>query len=796
MISNYLKVALRNILKHVGYSLVNVLGLAIGMTCCLLIYLYTDHELSYDNYHPDVDRSHRIVVDIRTQTANRVFSMISPPVAPVLRDNFPQVETVARVLTTGSRLVKRDEVVFYEDRFMYADKELFEIFSMPFLKGDSGTALERPAAVVISERVAQKYFGEADPMGRTLNINTRDYEVSGVIQDSPENTHMKYDLIASMTTLKDWGEMTNWHSTMFHTYLKLKPNVDVEEFSNQVANLADPYVKELLDEWGTRYNYFLQPLPDIHLFSHLRYEIEPAGNPLYVYIFSAVGLFILLIAGINFTNLATARSVKRAKEVGLRKVVGAQRCQLIGQFLGESLLMAVFAFILALGLARLVLPLLNSLSGVNLSYSHLFQGGIFFVMLATVLVVGFLAGIYPAFVLSSYRPVATLKGVVQSGVQRSFLRKAMVVLQFSISLVLIIGTLIIYQQLRFMKDQPLGFDKEQKLVLPLRGGINIRENYESVKKRFLDHPAVQGATVSSTVPGREVSNFAITLVGEEDDKNQSMFHIFFDSDFISGFGIEIVAGRGFQKDMSTDVQGAFLINEAAVKAFGWSEPEQALGKRLRTGFGGRVSPVIGVVKDFHYRGLQVQVEPLVMENNPDVFRNITLTLDTQDLASSLAFVESTWQEVFPENPYEQFFLDTDFERQYRSDERIGRIFGVFTSLGLFIACLGLLGLAAFAAEQRTKEIGIRKVMGASAAGIFLLFAKDFMKWIIVANLIAWPVAYLAADRWLSNFAYKTSLHLWVFLLSAVAVLTIALFTVSYQSLKAAVTDPVHSLRYE
>ncbi len=796
MLHNYFKLAFRNMLKHKGYSFINILGLAIGMACCVLIFIYTKHELSYDDYHLDVDRCYRIVIDIRTNSANRVFSMISPPVGPVLRDNYPQVETAARVIVTGSRLVKRDEVVFYEDRFMYADEELFKIFSIPFLKGDSRTALVRPATVVVSERVAGKYFGETDPIGRTLNINARDYEVSGVVKDSPENTHMKYDLIASMQTLKDWGEMTNWHSTMFHTYLKLKPNVDIQEFSRQVATLADPYVKEVLDEWGNSYNYFLQPLQDIHLHSHLRYEIEPAGNPLYVYIFSAVGLFILFIAGINFTNLATARSVKRAKEVGLRKVVGARRCQLISQFLGESLLMAVIAFALAMGMARLVLPLLNSLSGVALSFSDLFHGSAFLGMLGVALVVGLSAGIYPAFVLSAYRPVATLKGIVQSGAQRSFLRKAMVVLQFSISLVLIIGTLIIYQQLRFMKNQNLGFEKEQKIVLPLRGGIDIGNSYESVKKRFLDHPSITGTTVSSTVPGREVSNFAIALVGEEDDKNQSMFHIFFDSDFISEYGIEVAAGRGFQKDMSTDVRGAFLINEAAVKAFGWSDPEQALGKRLNTGFGGRVSPIIGVVKDFHYRGLQVQVEPLVMENNPDVFRNITLTLDTQKLTESLAFVESTWRKLFPENPFEQFFLDSDFEKQYRSDERIGSIFGVFTSLGLFIACLGLLGLAAFAAEQRTKEIGIRKVMGASAGGIFLLFAKDFIRWVFVANIIAWPVAYLAADRWLGNFAYKTSVHIWVFILSAAAVLVIALFAVSFQSIKVAVADPVHSLRYE
>jgi len=796
MIKNYLKIALRNFRRHLGYSFINIVGFAIGMACCLLILVYVRHELSYDRYHKDAERIFRISLDIRTPTANRVFALVSPTVAPALKADFPQVEFAARLLPAENRLVKRGEAFFYENLFTYADQELFDVLTIRFLRGNPRTALTRPQTLVISERMALKYFGGENPLGKTLNINTRDYEITGVVEDPPGTTHLKFDLIASLETLATWNEMSNWHSTMFYTYLKLRPNVNVEEFSRRAGRMADKYVGETLAGWKETYQYFLQPIAGIHLYSHIRYEVEPPGNPSAVYILSFVSLFILLIACLNFMNLSTARSVERAKEVGLRKVVGAQRSQLIAQFLGESLLVAFMALIMAMVMVRIALPLLNTFAGTSLKFAGLLSQGVLISLIFGGILIGLAAGVYPAFVLSAFRPAATIKGSHASGSRRFAMRTVLVVIQFVISIVLIIGTLLMSQQFTFMKNQPLGFDKEQKLILPLRGGISIANNFETVKEMFAKHPGILAATVSSSIPGRGVSNFAIKLVGEDDDRNQSMFHLYFDEDFLPAYGIKIIAGRGFQKSMKTDIAGAFLINEAALKAFGWAKPEEALGKRLLTGYGGRVNPIIGVTRNFHYRGLQTEVEPLVMEYMPDSFRYVTLSVDITKLKDIMPFVESRWKALFPANPFESFFLDTDFDLQYRSDEQLGRIFGIFTLLGLLIACLGLLGLASFTTESRTKEIGVRKVLGASVPGIVLMLSKEFSKWVLLANGLAWPVAYYLLAKWLKNFAYHIKIDIVTFLLSGAFVLAIALITVSFQTYRAARANPVDSLRYE
>jgi putative ABC transport system permease protein len=796
MITNYLKIALRNFRRHKGYSFINIAGFAMGMACCMLILIYVRQELSYDRYQKDVDRIYRVAIDIRTQTANRVFAPITPMAGPTLKADFPQVAQTARVLTAQGRLVKRDEVFFYEDLFMYSDPELFDVLTIPFIEGDPKSALSQPLSLVLTQRMANKYFGRVDPLGKMLTINQKDYKITGILENPPENTHLKYDLIASMTTLADWGEMTNWHSTMFYTYVKLMPHVNGKEFSASISNLADKYIKDRLLESGKEYYFFLQPITGIHLHSNIRYEVEPPGNPDYIYILSLVGSIILLIAVLNFMNLTTARAAKRSNEVGMRKVVGAQRRQLIGQFLGESLLVALVSLGFALILARMTAPFLNKLLGTSLAYQILLAPGILGILLTSGICVGLAAGLYPAFLLSRFKPITTLKRTTSAGPGGSGLRSALVVLQFSVSVALIIGTLTMYQQFNFMKDQHLGFEKEQKLILPIRGGISIEENFETVKEVFSKHPSITTASASSSVPGRGVSNYSTRLVGEEDEQSQSMFHLYFDHNFIPNYGIEIVAGRAFQKEMSTDIAGAFLLNEAAVKAYGWNQPEEAIGKKIQTGRGGRVNPVIGITKDFHYQGLQKKVEPLVMEYLPEVFRVITLSLEISDLSTTLAFVESQWDTLFPGNPFEHFFLDTDFNQQYRSDEQVGRIFAIFTYLGLFIACLGLLGLASFTAEIRTKEIGIRKVLGASVGGIVIMLSKQFTRWVLVANLIAWPLAYLFMNQWLENFAYRTSVNIWTYILSGGLALLIALVIVSYQCIRAATANPVDSLRYE
>jgi putative ABC transport system permease protein len=796
MIKNYIKIALRNFQRHKGYSFINIAGFAAGMAVCLMIFVYIRHELSYDDYHKDGDRVYRIAQDISSPTENRVFAAISPMVAPTLKTDYSQVEQAARILTDSSRLVRREDTFFYEDRFIFADPELFDILTIPFIQGNSQEALTRPNTLVISERIALKYFGPDNPIGKTLGINNDTYEITGVVVDPPENTHLKYDLIASMKTLADWSGMTDWNSTIFYTYFKLKPNVNGEEFSQQVSSLADKYVGDQLKEWGYSFHYFLQPASSIHLHSNIRYEAEPSGNPQYVTIFFFVGLFILLIACLNFINLSTARSANRTKKVGVRKVVGAKRPQLVSQFLGESILIALLSLGLAMVVAKFAIPFINHVTGVALDFGQIFNPMVLAGLIAGSIGVGLAAGLYPAFMLSTFRPISTFKGIHARGSHSLTMRNGLVVVQFTILVVLIVGTLIMARQFHFMKNHHLGFDKEQKLVLPIRGRISIQQNYESVKNQISQLPFVQKATVSSSIPGRGVSNFAISLVGEEDPKNQSMFHMYFDHDFIPLYAIEMVAGRAFQTEMNTDIAGTFLINEAAVKAFGWSSPEEAIGKSLKTGFGDRVNPLIGVTKNFHYRGLQTQVEPLVMEYNPQMFRYITLSVNISNITNAMATIESRWKSLYPSNPFENFFLDTDFNRQYRSNEQVGRIFGIFTALGIFIACLGLLGLASFTAESRTKEIGIRKVLGASVPAIVIMLSKQLTKWVLLANCIAWPVAYYFMDRWLKNFSFRIDIGIWTFMISGVIVLLVALLTVSYLSVKAATAYEVESLRYE
>jgi putative ABC transport system permease protein len=534
----------------------------------------------------------------------------------------------------------------------------------------------------------------------------------------------------------------------------------------------------------------------LHLAAPLRYEVEPPSNPVTLTILSVVGLFTLLIAALNFMNLATARSANRAREVGLRRVVGAERRQLVAQFLGEAVLFALAAMGMALVAVRLALPALNVLTGAELSWRDLVSPATLALWGAGAVGVGLAAGLYPAFLLSSFRPVTTLRGGLARGRSGLVLRTVLVVVQFSISSALIVGTLFMQKQFRFMKGQDLGFDKTQKLVVPLRGGISVRTNYADVKNAFRGGPGVKGVALSSTVPGRTVSNFAIEIAGQADNKNQSMFHLYFDDEFVPLYGIPLVAGRAFEKDLATDVAETFLINEAAVKAFGWSRPEEALGKRLRTGYGGRTLTIIGVTKDFHYRGLQAPVEPLAMEFNPAMFSSLTIEVEAAGVAAARSFVERTWKEIFPGRPFESFFLDADFDRQYRADERAGRIFGAFMILGLFVACLGLFGLASFTAESRTREIGVRKVLGASSASVVALLSRQFAVWVLAADLLAWPAAYLFVDRWLRNFAYRTSIGWETFALSGLAVLGLALLTTSLQTVRAASADPAVSLKYE
>ncbi len=797
MLKNLLLTAWRNLKKRKGYAFINIAGLAIGMACCLLILFYVREELSYDRQHVDYERIYRVALDIRSGASNRVFANASATLAPALKKDFPQIESAFRLLKTENRLVSDGgEKKFYEKNFFYADPEVLQVLYLPLLAGNPREALTRPRTVIISQTLGRKYFGEASPLGKTLIIADKNYEVTGVFTDAGYNSHVKFDLIASFSTLAGWSLLENWFLTVFHTYIKLKPNVDLEDFKHAIEHAAAPYVDDKLKEQGASFHYFLQPLASIHLHSQLNSELEAPGNIATVYIFSVVAALILLIASLNFINLSTAQAAQRGKEVGVRKVIGSSRQALMIQFLGESLLLAVLASAVAVLLIDFALPWFNAITGYHIQTRELLRGELLGGMLLLILLAGVGASFFPAWMLSSFNPVNVLKGQFRSGSRAIALRKVLVSGQFAISLFLIAGTLTGFRQIQFMKNQNLGFEKEQKLVLPVRGVTSFGEKYEGIKHEFLQHPAIVAAAASSNVPGRGVSNFAIELMNEADKKNQSMYYVFVDHDFVNMFGIEITAGRAFQRDVTTDAANAFLLNEAALKAFGWTAPEEALGKRILTGFEGRQGEIVGVYKNFNFRSLQYQVEPLVLAIHPPWFSYLTLQVNAAEVPSALAFVREQWSRFFPQNPFEYFFLDGDFDRQYRTEERVARIILIFTCLAIGVACLGLFGLVAFVTTQRTKEIGIRKTLGATVSSIVLLLTRDFLLLVALAALVSMPISYFVLSRWLEDFAYRIVLGPGVFSIAAILAATIALLTVSFHAIRAARANPVEALRYE
>ncbi len=798
MIRNYLRVALRHTARNKSYSLINIAGLAIGMACCILIAHYVLYEVSYDNYHVDGDRIFRVAQDGQSQQERRIGAVTSAPIAPALKEDYPQIEYAARMMRVGNLLVKRNEKVFYEERCWFAETDLPRILTIPLLEGDSRTALERPMTVVISQRLAEKYFGDDPPLGQILNAQGFDLEVTGVAANCPQNTHVKHEMLISFSTLEatGYGGLSHWFLSNFYTYVKLAPNTDLADFSEQLKGFPERHVGEELKASGETLILFLQPVGSIHLHSHLIGETEPPGSPPYLYIFCTVGFFILLLACINFTNLTTARFAGRAKEVGLRKAVGAGRFRLAAQFLSESVLLSTVALLVALVLVELTSSFFSRLTGAQLHISTLLRPGWLLALAGLAIVVGIASGSYPAFFLSAFRPADILRGTSGLGSRGTTLRKVLVVGQFSVSIILVIGTLLTYKQIYFMKNKDLGFDKEQKLVIPLGSAVRAVDSFESIKAEFRRHTGVVGAAASAQLPGQHLSCWTTKLATESDEKLRAMNYMYVDHDFIPQYGIEVLAGSAFGEQNDDDLQGGYIINQTAVGQLGFSSPQEAVGKRLLGCYDEKEMEIIGVVGDFHYRGLQSEVEPLVMLYRPRMFRNVTLTVRTHDVQQTIGFVKDKWQELFSEYPFDYFFLDTSFDRQYRAEERVGKIFAVFTFLGLFIACLGLLALASYAAERRTKEIGIRKVLGASVGSIVRLLSKEFLILVALANLIAWPIAYFAMSRWLEEFAYRINIGLGAFLLAAAFALIVTLITVSTQAIRAALANPVDTLRYE
>ncbi|MFH1196223.1 MAG: FtsX-like permease family protein [bacterium] len=704
---------------------------------------------------------------------------------------MPEVIEAGRITEAFNSQIKYGSTMFYED-VKYADTELVNTLKVNFVKGSATACLDRPATVLLTEEIAQKYFGNEDPIGKMITIDTLNCEVTAVIEDLPDNTHMKFKVLLSLITFKDIWWASDWMTGTCFTYLTLRPGTDINSFEGKIRHYAHNYA-DTFYQAGVEIIYFLQPVADIHLYSYTDFEAEIPGNPIYVYIFIIVGLLVMIIACMNFINLSTARSANRAGEVGIRKVVGAYKGQLISQFISESVIMSIAAGMAALVIVALLMPSFNDLTGFNFSFIKLITFTNLAGYLLLVVFLGIAAGVYPAFFLSAFKPALVLKGSVSSGAKGSVFRKVLVVTQFSISILLIIGTLVVFDQIDFMQNQNLGFDKEQKLILTFPETGALENNYEFVKNEFLRSADITTATASSKIPGREFNTSRIYLTGREAETGISIQFVHTDYDFISTYNIEMAAGRSFRKEMGSDTAFANLVmNEAAVKAFGFTSNEEALNQKFfRLGL-----PVIGIVKDFHMHGLQNEIAPMYMAVWPQTFRYITLNLTTHNISQTMSFVEDKWRELFPNDPLEYFFLDTDFNNQYFREIQVGKLFRTFTILGLFIACLGLFGLSAFIVSQRKKEIGIRKVLGASIPGIVGIVSWEFVILITISNIVAWPLAYFVMNKWLENFAYRTSIGFTIFVAAAVIAFFIALITVGANALKAANANPVDSLRAE
>ncbi|OGU60100.1 MAG: hypothetical protein A2V66_10425 [Ignavibacteria bacterium RBG_13_36_8] len=802
MFRNYFLIALRTIRKSKLYSGINIVGLALGIACSLLIYMYVAEELSFDNYHKDVDQVYRVYEEISSPTSIQYYAPVAWPVAPTLLKDYPQVEYAARLYThMSTRLIKYNEKVFYEPKFIYGEEDIFKILSYNFIQGNPDNALTRQNTIVITKSTAKKYFGNTNPVGRILQCNGINCEVTGVIEDLPYNTHLKFDLIASIKTIEDENWWANWLGTECFTYIKLAPNVDGDAFGEQIKTFADNYIDESFRQRGYFHRFYLQHVSDIHLKSNFPGELETPGNFYTIILFSAIGLFVLIIAGLNYMNLSTAKSLNRAKEVGLRKVVGGNRRQIAVQFYTESILLSFFALIIAFGITFLILPYFNDLSGTTFSHTDLFKPRILGGLLLIGLTVGLGAGSYPASFLSSFSPITTLGGSFMKGGKGSFMRKTMVIFQFAISLLLIIGTIVIHRQINYMQNQNLGFNKEQKLMIPVQGGASITSNYEQVKELLEANPNIVSATASSNVPGIAFYSWNIKSLDSEHEFESGVNHLFVDPDFLGSYQIEMAAGRYFNKHNPADMSDwskytHFIINKAAANILGFTNPNDALGLKIQSGLGLIQGEVIGVTKDFHYAGLQTAVEPLIISWFPKRFGYLTLNISTNNIDSAIDYAKRKWNEIFPGSLMEYKFLDEEFNALYNSEKQTASIVNVFTFIGLFIACLGLLGLVSFIVEQRKKEIGIRKVLGSSVSNVMYLLLKEFFKWILISNIIAWPIAYILMNSWLQDFAYRIQIELDVFVYAGLLSILLMLVTVSYQSVKAAVANPIDSIKHE
>jgi len=810
MLRNYLKIAIRNLWKNKTFSFINIAGLATGLGCFLLIALYVLDELSFDKYNANADRIYRINSDIRFGGADLHMPVTSDMMGQILKKDYPQVEQYTRLYTfNGDKLVKKGNEYINEEHVAHADSTFFDVFTLPAIEGDTRTALNEPNTVVLTETVAKKYFNSVHVLGKNIEVKDEKnplYKITAVIKDIPENSHFHFGFLFSMKNVEyNWGQLTSHN---FYTYIRLKKGTDPKAFEKNFDQYIDKYVlpeakqfmninsMEEFKKAGNSLVYSLMPLTDIHLHSNRSFELSPSGNIQYVYIFSAVALFILMIACINFMNLTTARSANRAREVGIRKVLGTEKGQLVKQFLFESTVMVIMALLIAIPVVWLVLPLFNDMSAKRMTAGSLFSPYILPLLIALPFVVGLMAGSYPAFFLSAFRPIEVLKGKLNLGAKSGILRSVLVVFQFMMSIVFIIGTIVVYRQLHYIQTRNLGFNKDQVLIVNGVGALN--NNMVPFKNDVLQLPGVSSGTLSGYLPVTDSYRSDNTWSTEAVMTTKTGFDMqnwVIDYDYIRTMGMQIIKGRNFSRDFGGD-SSAIIINETTAKIIGYKDP---IGKQLfravdQQGHVGAFT-IIGVVKNFNFETLHHDVGPLSFELGTGGGL-ASFKVGTANVNQLIAQVQSKWKSLASGLPFRYRFLDESFDEMYRSEQRVGKIALVFSVLAIFIACLGLFGLATFIAEQRTKEIGIRKVLGASVQGIVQMLSKDFMKLVAISFVIAAPLAWYFMNKWLQDFAYRVSISWWIFVAAGLAALLIALLTVSFQAIRAAISNPVKSLRTE
>jgi len=810
MIKNYLKIAWRNLRKNKAFSIINIFGLAAGLACFILIALYVADELSFDKFNEKADRIYRVETEIVFGGTQEKLALSADPIGATLKNDYPQVEQFARFYTSnGAKTVKKGNAFIVERKVCHADSTLFDVFTLPAVAGDPRTALNEPNTVVITKSTAEKYFGTADAIGKTIETSDNNgtlYKVTAVIKDIPHNSHFNFDMIFSMDNVR--YQFGNYLSQNFQTYIVLQKGTDPGEFEKNFTQVIKKYIMPQAKEYmqigsleefekaGNKLAFTLMPLTSIHLHSDRRGQLGVNGSIQYVYIFSAVALFILVIACINFMNLSTARSSNRAKEVGIRKVLGSEKRKLIIQFLVESVTLTFIATLFALLLAYVLLPYYNNLAGKTITPDLLVQNKTLLLLLLLPLLVGVLAGSYPAFYLSRFRPINVLKGNLSVRSKKSFVRNALVVFQFTTCIILVVGTLVVYNQLGFIQNKKLGFNKEQVLIVGSTAALG--KNAQAFKNEIVKMPGVVNGTYSAYLPvpsSRTGYTFSKeTVMNSANGFNTQVWQI--DENYVPVFGMEIIKGRNFSKEFGED-SASLIINEAFAKIIGYDDP---VGKTVYSkdfSNSGETAPfrIIGVVRNFHFESLRNNIEPLALafEYSPYTASFRINAANTKELISK---IEDKWTTMAPGHPFNYYFLDESFNNMYKAEQRIGKIAFTFAVLAILIACLGLFGLVTYIAEQRTKEIGIRKVLGANITTIIQLLSKDFLKLVLVSFVIAAPVAWWAMNKWLQDFAYRTHIGWWIFIAAGIIALLIALLTISFQAIKAAIANPVKSLRTE